>query len=657
MRPEPPLHRSLLLKLLGLTAFVLTCSIVTVAWLSAHLTAAGLSQQQGQALGDDIGVYTALVNYAATHESWAGVGPELAALARRDGRPVALTTVRGQLIADSAAGGGHPPALPAAALATIDPLNVNTTLIADTSIGQDPLTAQRQSPPAATVPAPAPPPAPAPAGCTAADNCTATAVAVPGPASDRIDPMATGPYLLPPNERVALKRAAMDEVACLKVNYGVTARIAVSPTGRPDVVSPFSSGICRNSTLDRPTVTEARALSQLTTLVNACLASQHAAAVKIFLGFGWTAATPGNEPAGGLVSSCIASGRAEQLAPYVAPAALVFVGSPQPASAALLSLSTVNRTRIVELAALVLLITMTITTVIAIRITRPLHALAGAARQASRGDFSARVTVRSHDETGIVARAFNEMAEQRQQAESQRKSMVNDIAHELRTPVSNILGWLEAAEDGLSDPAEALGSLREESLLLAHLIGDLQDLANADAGELAIRAERLDLADMLDNVAQAHRGTADAKGIRLVSRVPGELPVTADPIRLRQAVANLVSNAIRHTPADGSVLVSAWPDGDEVVIEVADTGPGIDPRHLPFLFERFWRADKSRSRQTGGSGLGLAITRKLAEAHRGTVSAANSDAGAVFTLRIPVRQPGSSGVPAGGRGSSGVPGT
>jgi two-component system sensor histidine kinase BaeS len=305
----------------------------------------------------------------------------------------------------------------------------------------------------------------------------------------------------------------------------------------------------------------------------------------------------------------------------------------------LLSLSTANRTRIAELAALVLLVTMTITTLVAIRITRPLHALAGAARQASGGDFSARVTVRSHDETGIVARAFNEMAEQRQQAEFQRKAMVNDIAHELRTPVSNIRGWLEAAEDGLSDPAEALASLREESLLLAHLIGDLQDLAAADAGELAIRAERVDLADILGNVAQAHRGTADAKGIRLISHSPGELPVTADPIRLRQAVANLVGNAIRHTPADGTVTLTAWPDGGQVVIEVTDTGPGIDPRHLPFLFERFWRADKSRSRQTGGSGLGLAITRKLAEAHHGTVSAANGDAGAVFTLRIPARQP------------------
>lgn len=411
MRPDPPLHRSLLVKLLGLTAFVLTCSIVTVAWLSAHLTAAGLSQQQGQALGDDIRVYTALVNYAATHDSWADVGPTLIALGQRDGRPVVLTTVRRQLIADSAADHGRPPALPAVALATIDPLNVNTTLIADTSTGQDPLTAQPQTPPTA------------------------------------------------------------------------------------------------------------------------------------------------------------------------------------------------------------------------------------AARQASGGDFSARVTVRRHDETGIVARAFNEMAEQRQQAQFQRKAMVNDIAHELRTPVSNIRGWLEAAEDGLSDPAEALASLREESLLLAHLIGDLQDLAAADAGELAIRAERVDLADILDNVAQAHRGTADAKGIRLTSRSPSELPVTADPIRLRQAVANLVGNAIRHTPADGTVTLTAWPNGSEVVIEVADTGPGIDPRHLPFLFERFWRADKSRSRQTGGSGLGLAIARQLAEAHHGTVSAANGDAGAVFTLRLPARQP------------------
>jgi two-component system sensor histidine kinase BaeS len=576
------------------------------------------------------------VNYAATHDSWAGVGPTIAALARRGGQQIVLTTPTRQRIAGSGTSRAHPPALPAVALATIDPLDVNTTLIAGTPTEETPLTA---SAPASAAPVPAIPPGSAPAACTAEGGCAALARTWPGSGLGRIDPAAVGPYLLTPAERAALDQAALDNVACLRTGYDVTAHIVVSPTGRPEVISPYPGDVCYNSALDQPTATESRALKQLSALVNACLASQNAPPVKILLGFGWTQATSRDIAGSALVSSCIASGRGEQLAPYVAPRALVFVSSSRPASTTLWSLSAANRTRIAGVAVLVLLVTMAITAVVSIRITRPLHALARAARQASIGDFSARVTVRNHDETSIVAGAFNEMAEQRQRAEAQRRAMVNDIAHELRTPVSNIQGWLEAAEDGLSDPAEALAALRDEALLLGHLINDLRDLAAADAGELAIHAERIDLGDLLDNVAQAHRGTADAKGIRLISHNRSQLPTTADPIRLRQVIANLTTNAIRHTPAGGTVTLAAWPDGNNVVIQVADTGPGIDAWHLPFLFDRFWRADKSRSRQTGGSGLGLAITRKLAEAHHGTVSAANGDEGAVFTVRIPASQP------------------
>lgn len=638
MRPDRRLHPGLLTKLIGLTAFVLTCSIVTVTWLSAHLTAAGLNKQRGQALGDDIRVYTTLVQFAATHRNWAGVHPELVTLARRDGRPIELTTVRRRLIADSSPGRSQPPALPAAPLATIDPLDVNTTLIAGAATGP----VQVSAPPAPNRPAPVTPTDPNPAECPTG-RCQVptgvTATSTPG----RIDPSATGPYLLSTEQQATLRQAALGEVACLKVNYNISARIEVRPSGRPIVSSPYSSGVCHSDVLDRPTKTETRALSQLTDLVNACLASQHAAPVKVLLGFRWAPSTPDRAPGSNLASSCIASSRAEQLAPYVAPPALVFVGSP--ASASLVSLSPASRIRIAEIAALVLLVTMTITILVAIRITRPLHALAAAARQVSRGDFSARVAVKNRDETGVVARAFNEMAERRQSAEYQRKAMVNDIAHELRTPASNILGWIEAAEDGLSEPAEALASLKEESLLLAHLIGDLQDLAAADAGELAIRPAHLDVADLLDSLIQANRATANERRVGLISHAPDQLAVTADPIRLRQAVANLVGNAIRHTPPDGVVTLTGRAEGEEVVIEVADTGPGIDTQDLPFIFDRFWRADKSRTRRTGGSGLGLAITRKLAEAHHGTVSAANGSTGAVFTLRIPAHWVGPTGHP------------
>jgi two-component system sensor histidine kinase BaeS len=303
-----------------------------------------------------------------------------------------------------------------------------------------------------------------------------------------------------------------------------------------------------------------------------------------------------------------------------------------------LDLSSSNRVRIAEGALLILLVTMAITTLVAARITRPLHALAQGARKASGGDLTARVNVHGRDEIGLLADAFNDMAEQRQRLEEQRRAMVSDVAHELRTPVSNIRGWLEATEDGLSDPAEALSSVHEEALLLEHLINDLQDLAAADAGQLVLHLGPVDPGDLVDQVAQGHRGTAEATGVTIAIRNDNVPFITADSVRLRQAVANLTTNAIRHTPAGGTVTLAVRRDGDYVVIEVADTGPGIDPQDLPFVFDRFWRADKSRNRQTGGSGLGLAIARKLAEAHQGTACAATSETGAIFSLRLPVAQ-------------------
>lgn len=207
--------------------------------------------------------------------------------------------------------------------------------------------------------------------------------------------------------------------------------------------------------------------------------------------------------------------------------------------------------------------------------------------------------------------------------------MVSDVAHELRTPLSNIRGWLEAAQDGLAEPDPAfIASLHTEAVQLQHIIDDLQDLAAADAGALRLHPEQLHVEDVLAQVAAAHQAGAETSGVAL-SALPAAdgtpSPVLwADPVRLRQAIGNLVSNAVRHTPPGGRVTVRAYDAGAsadeaqagrEVVIEVADTGSGISAEHLPHVFDRFWRAEKSRNRRTGGSGLGLAIVRKLVEAH------------------------------------------
>lgn len=204
--------------------------------------------------------------------------------------------------------------------------------------------------------------------------------------------------------------------------------------------------------------------------------------------------------------------------------------------------------------------------------------------------------------------------------------------------------------------ATLLSSLLDEAALLQHVIDDLRDLAAADAGELRLHPEPIDLADLLSQVATAYHGRADGAGARLLTEVGtaegSPLLATADPLRLRQAVGNLVSNAVRHTPHGGTVTPRArgeagdadrprdarTPDsgGSRTVIEVVDTGSGIAAEDLPRVFDRFWRAVKSRSRQHGGSGLGLSIVRKLAEAHGGEVAASSDPgSGSIFTISLP----------------------
>jgi two-component system sensor histidine kinase BaeS len=276
-----------------------------------------------------------------------------------------------------------------------------------------------------------------------------------------------------------------------------------------------------------------------------------------------------------------------------------------------------------------------VTVVVGLRLVRPLRVLISAAQRPA--EESIRVRVTANDEIGYLAAAFNDLSERREQLERQRKSMVSDVAHELRTPLTNIRSWLEAAQDGITPANEDLIELLlDEAGLLQRIIDDLRDLAAADAGKLALHPEPLRAADVLDHAAAAHGGAADQAGVRIGIDAAGDPDLYADPLRLRQVIGNLVSNAIRHTPPGGSVTLRTRTDGPHVVLEVADTGSGIDPADLPHVFERFWRAEKSRNRQTGGSGLGLAIARNVTEAHGGSISVASTPGlGTTFTVRLP----------------------
>jgi signal transduction histidine kinase len=270
-------------------------------------------------------------------------------------------------------------------------------------------------------------------------------------------------------------------------------------------------------------------------------------------------------------------------------------------------------------------------------IVGPVEALTAAARRMERGDLSQRVHVRAHDEIGALAHAFNAMADSLSLSEQLRRQMVSDIAHELRTPLTNIRGYLEAVRDGVVSPKpEVIDSLYEESLLLSRLVEDLQELAQVEAGQLRLKRQPCALAEIAEHtVAALPPQTADEPPVHL--DLPTDLPlVDADPERVSQVLRNLITNARHHTPPEGSITVSAARRDQAVEITVRDTGSGIAAAHLPYIFERFYRADPARARATGGAGLGLAIVKQLVVAHGGQVGVSSTlGEGTVFTFTLP----------------------
>lgn len=654
--PRPPLRRSLLGRLLIVSALVASCSVAATAWLAVQTTSGAIRQEQGQDLSSDAEIYNTLLGYAASHPGWDGVEDTVRELARKSERRIALTTEDRAPLADSAAGPTADP-LPAEASAVVDPLSVDTLLAPDAT----------------------------PAG------------------ADRVDPRAVGPFLLPAEERADLRRTTTENVACLSA-VGIAADVVESPSGRP-LVEYVSNDTDRQLELKcltdelGPTPTERKALRELDQLADACLERQGRTGVTLNLDLSWDRGYGLSEPggietgrgakeaadrkvaiarkaaeaaraAGGVprardsrhdraIASCVGSARREQLTAYVAAPALLFIDRPGAVGVPGFDLSPANTARIVGVTALVLALTVGVSVIAGARLVRPLYALTGAAQRMRDGLDSAPVPVGPDNEIGRLAAAFNDMAVHRARLEEQRKVMVSDVAHELRTPLSNIRGWLEAAQDGLADPDPAfVSSLLEEAVQLQHIIDDLQDLGAADAGALRLHPEPVVADGLLRQVAAAYQGPAETAGVALTVTAPkpgGPGPfLHADPVRLRQAVSNLVTNALRHTQPGGRVTLRSYvtgpgqgPEGGgsggggdeggrEVVLEVSDTGAGIPADDVPHVFDRFWRAEKSRNRSTGGSGLGLAIVLKLAEAHGGTASVVSTEGqGSVFTLRLP----------------------
>jgi len=280
---------------------------------------------------------------------------------------------------------------------------------------------------------------------------------------------------------------------------------------------------------------------------------------------------------------------------------------------------------------------------------KPLRTVRDAARRIGAGDLAYRVPIASRDEVGEVALQFNEMAAALERDERLRRALMADIAHELRTPLAVIRGQAEALQDGVFElTPENIAPIYDQSILLGRLVDDLRDLALAEAGSLPLERAQVALDELASRAVAAFQPQAREKGVALSLQVepaaPGALPtVDADPQRLAQVLGNLLSNALRYTPSGGSVVVKVTSDPKGVSLAVADTGIGIAPEDLPHVFDRFYRADKARTRADGGTGLGLAVARQLVEAHGGQITVQSEPGhGSTFTVRLPRQRPTSS---------------
>ena len=270
-------------------------------------------------------------------------------------------------------------------------------------------------------------------------------------------------------------------------------------------------------------------------------------------------------------------------------------------------------------------------------LTRPLKDLINATRDVAQGNLEREVPVRSKDELGDLTKSFNKMSSQLKQSRDLRRNMTADIAHELRTPLSIILGHTEALSEGKLAPSpETFDIVYDEAKRLSLLVEDLRTLSLSEAGELTLTLQPVSPTDLIDRISGAYLPKVRTANISLETEADANLPdVNADSYRIIQVFGNLMENALRYTPSGGRIKLSARSVSDGIEFRVQDSGPGIPEVDLPHIFDRFYRGDKSRSRQDGGSGLGLAISKSIIQAHGGQIwaeSALNEGTTIVFVL-------------------------
>ncbi len=305
-------------------------------------------------------------------------------------------------------------------------------------------------------------------------------------------------------------------------------------------------------------------------------------------------------------------------------------------------------------AAVTVVVALLVGSVLARTLTQPLRALTTATQAMARGDLDQQVQVQTHDEIGELATSFNQMSSDLTKASYLRKQMTADLAHDLRTPLSIVHGYMEGLKDGRLQGSPALFTiLYEEVEHLERLVDDLRVLSLADAGELTLKRRLVDPSALLERTGLVYMVAAEKAGVALRVETAANLPsIFVDTDRMTQVLNNLVSNALRHTQG-GEIVLEARALGGQVALVVRDTGSGISPEDLPFVFDRFYRADKARQRTSLGSegasvssGLGLAIAKAIVEVHGGTIGVASVlDQGTTFTIRLPAVQAATTDAP------------
>ncbi|MGO1056813.1 sensor histidine kinase [Crossiella sp. CA198] len=589
---SPRWHGSLRFRLLVLTAVVAVAAAGLTAWLTVYQASQQVSSSAAAEEAATKSIVDELIGFGALRGSWDGVSGTVRALKDRTGQRIRLTSMAGEVLVDSDTldGGGARPLSERAPL-LVDP--VPTPIPPPDGFGGAvPLTTMRTSSPGTSSPGTSVPGTPT--------QTPGSGQPLPPAADIRAEPESWLTRLVYYREKVEL-------ASCL-IGKGFLVEQKPRPDGVP-VVDLLG---------DNPDPSRKTAIGDC----GSRLRRQASGRTEIDI-----LKTCTESPA----STCVLNSfRARIQAIMPAPLLLsVGAGDPPPSR-------TVPLLPALLAAAGVALVATLGMWLVSRRVLRPVGALRAASTRLGAGDLAERVPVRGDDEIAELAGAFNRMADSLQRSEERQRRMIADIAHELRTPLANIRGYLEALKDGVLPPDRALfASLHEEALLQQRLIEDIQLLALADAGSLAYERGPVDLGEVVAATRTGFQAVAGAAEVELVSTVDDPAPVVdGDPNRLRQVLGNLVSNAIRATPAGGRVTLSARREGAAAVLTVADTGSGIAAADLPFVFDRFWRADDARARATGGSGLGLSIAREIVAAHGGVITA-ESPGGARFTVRLP----------------------